>query len=97
MFQKCDDMKITLAGLSLAMFRRKFQKEDIRYNNHLQDWFFKSYYGGRVEAFFIGECKAFVFDVNSMYPFSMVNCIFPDPSKLFIKYDVTPNILINKY
>ena len=27
----------------------------------------------------------------------MVNCIFPDPSKLFIKYDVTPNILINKY
>lgn len=86
-FNLVGNIKITIAGLSLDYFRRFFQPFNIDYNEYLESNFFKSYVGGRCEAFFIGKTKAFVYDVNSMYPKAMFYSKFPNPKYLkFLSY-----------
>ncbi len=80
-FYTVGNVKITLAGLSLDYFRRKFLDFHIDFND-LSDSFFESYFGGRTEAFKIGDVKACAYDLNSMYPDAMLNCVFPNPKHL---------------
>lgn len=97
-FNEVESIKITLAGLSLDYFRRKFQPFNIDYNNKLVNHFFNSYYGGRNEAFFIGKIDAVCYDINSMYPYAMVMTSFPNPKYLQQKIiGVTPDRFINHY
>jgi hypothetical protein len=81
-FQKANGKKITLAGLSLKYFRTNSQTANIEYNKKLCDKFLNSYYGGRTEVFKLGKMQAHCYDVNSMYPYAMVNCTFPNPKYL---------------
>jgi len=81
-FDLVGNVKITLAGLSLDLFRRKYQKFHIDYNEELTNYFFHSYYGGRCEAFYIGELEGIVYDANSMYPDAMFKTRFPNPKYL---------------
>jgi hypothetical protein len=81
-FDMVGNVKITLASLSLDLFRRKYLKFHIDYNDLLINNFFGSYYGGRCEAFFIGKVNSCVYDINSMYPNAMLNCVFPNPKYL---------------
>lgn len=81
LFQEVGCVRITLASLAMAYFRRKYLKENIFYNDRVYD-FFDSYYGGRVECFRIGKVYAQKFDINSMYPHAMKYCKFPNPAKL---------------
>lgn len=76
-FNMVGSIKLTLASLSIYYFRKDFLEHDIVYNQ-LNDEFFKSYYGGRNEAFYIGEVKADVYDINSLYPHIMTVTRFPD-------------------
>lgn len=91
MFESIGVIKITLASLSMYNFRNKFLEKRI-YISPLNEQFFESYYGGRTEAFKIGNCYAKVYDFNSMYTSVMTDCIFPDisnlksVSKLDVKY-----------
>jgi hypothetical protein len=78
-FEMVGSIKITLAGLSMELFRRKYLKFNIDYDEEKCNYFFNSYYGGRTEAFYIGKCEAFVYDVNSMYPDAMKKARFPNP------------------
>jgi hypothetical protein len=96
-FTLVGSIKITLAGLSLDYFRRKFLKEKIQYNEYLCKYFFESYFGGRTEAFYIGKTKAYCYDVNSMYPYAMKYCNFPNPKTLRIVPFCDAKVLINKY
>ncbi len=96
-FNKVNNVKITLAGLSLDLFRRFYQKFNIEYNDKLCNKFFNSYYGGRCEAFYIGKTNATVYDINSMYPYAMVNCKFPNPKFLKHKENVNVQLFIEKY
>jgi len=96
-FSLVGSIKITLAGLSLDYFRRKFLKEKIVYNEYLCKYFFESYFGGRTEAFFIGKTNAICFDVNSMYPFAMKYCNFPNPKTLKIVPFCDAKVLVEKY
>lgn len=80
-FSEIGCIRVTLASLSMAYFRRKYLKETFFYNEHVYE-FFNSYYGGRVEAFRLGKVYAKKFDINSMYPFAMYQAKFPDPGKL---------------
>jgi hypothetical protein len=81
-FTVCGSVKITLAGLSLALFRNTYIKSVIHSDdNYIYD-FFDSYYGGRVEAFKLGKVKAFKYDINSMYPYAMLKTDFPNPNYL---------------
>lgn len=81
-FDKVGAVKITLAGLSLDFFRRSYLDFHIDFNEKLSNNFFNSYFGGRTEAFKLGDMKAVAYDINSMYPFAMLNCIFPNPKYL---------------
>ncbi len=96
-FNKVGNVKITLAGLSLDLFRRYYQKFDIEYNSPMANEFFKSYYGGRCEAFYIGQTNATVYDINSMYPYAMVQTKFPNPKFLKLKKNVNPKLFVEKY
>lgn len=83
-FNYVGNVKITIASLTLDLFRRSYQPFHIDFNENLVNTFFESYYGGRCEAFFIGNTKSFVYDFNSMYPDAMLNCVFPNPKYLQI-------------
>lgn len=82
-FEFSGSIKITQAGLSMNYYRRFHMPFDIHSNNHVNH-FYKSYYGGRVEAFKLGNVFANVLDVNSMYPYIMKTSTFPNPK--FIKH-----------
>jgi hypothetical protein len=75
-------LQMTLASQAFTAFRHRFMKEDIYVHN--DDNALKlerdGYYGGRVEAFFIGELQDanyYKLDVNSMYPHVMRSFDYP--------------------
>jgi hypothetical protein len=75
------EINLTIASQSMNMFRRSMKKP-IVVRKELDKEFIKSYRGGRVECFYVGEYPyAYVHDVNSMYPYVMVNFKFPNPAK----------------
>lgn len=87
----------TLGGIALNLFRHKFLRpRDLFIHDHpaLLDLERRAYYGGRAEAWWLGEVQEEVFDldVNSMYPFLMRDLYVPTrPIGLF--YDLTPKAL----
>lgn len=95
-FEFAGDIKITQASLSMTYFRRTHQEFNI-YHNEAARFFWDSYYGGRCEAFKIGNTNAMVYDVNSMYPAVMKVTQFPNPKFLKILTDITPNEFLKHY
>lgn len=95
-FEDAGDIKITQASLSLTYFRRYHQPFNIDHN-HNTSYFWNSYYGGRTEAFKLGDTHATVYDVNSMYPDRMKNTVFPNPKYLKKETCVKPKNFINRY
>jgi len=81
MFEKVGTIKLTIASLSMFDFRNKFLGDNLLYSE-LNDEFFESYYGGRTEAFIMGDVDCDVYDINSLYPYAMSNMVFPDIKNL---------------
>lgn len=81
-FLKSNDLgnfKNTLASQSFSTYRHKFMKYDIGIHNianaiNLER---NSYRGGRNEVFKFGKDFAYIYDVNSMYPYVMANNLYP--------------------
>lgn len=75
------NLNYTLPSTALEVFRRNFLTEEVK--PFLSDEVGECYFGGRVEAFFIGHKKGNVIyaDVNSMYPLQMKK-YFPDTSTM---------------
>lgn len=96
-FEMVGSVRITLAGLSMDYYRRKFQPFHLDYNEKLCEYFFKSYYGGRTEAFKIGKTTAYAIDINSMYPYAMREAVFPNPKNLKHITNICKDIFIKKY
>lgn len=84
-FDFAGDIKITQASLSMSYYRRYQMPFHIDHNENTK-FFWHSYYGGRCEAFKIGKTHARCIDVNSMYPYAMRNCIFPNPK--YFKHEI---------
>jgi len=80
-FELTGAIKLTLPSLAMYDFRKNYLPGDLQFSE-LVDEFYDSYYGGRTEAFKIGKVNAKVYDVNSMYPYAMVNTVFPDVKSL---------------
>lgn len=95
-FNDCGTIKITIAGLSMEYYRRFYQPFNIDYNEHVKE-FYASYFGGRTECFFIGKKKGYCYDINSMYPYAMVNAFFPNPRNLKKEYGISVKRFINHY
>ncbi|NJK97921.1 MAG: hypothetical protein HC905_26120 [Bacteroidales bacterium] len=78
-------VRLTAASLALAYFRNKHLSYEIKFEREKTDLFFDSYFGGRVEAFRLGNVLCNKYDVNSEYPYVMSITQFPHPSHLEIK------------
>ena len=83
-FEEAGDVKITIGSLAMTYFRRYAMDMWIEANDNVKH-FWQSYYGGRTEAFKIGNTHAKVIDVNSLYPDMMKNTTFPNPK--FLKHE----------
>lgn len=99
-------LKQTLPSQSLHIFKTKFLKEDLKVVGEAQENFFrKTYFGGRVEIFKMWGRDLFYYDFNSLYPFVMLDdmpcgdCVavmryYPDKIGFYkIRADV-PDLLI---
>lgn len=73
--------KITVASCALEYFRQNYWNGS-HYVHPLNEVFFESYCGGRVEAFKLGFVNCQVYDINSLYPSAMSNVVLPDFSNL---------------
>ena len=67
--------KGTIAGTSFTAAQECAGEKMPRNDEHLE-----AYRGGRVEVFNVSECRADKFDINSSYPFSILDC--PDKDDL---------------
>jgi len=78
------NLKITIPSTAMDVFRRKFLKNTLKTPSVEQiKMMYKAYYGGRTEAFKRGIFfDVNVYDINSLYPYSMVNASFPHPNNL---------------
>ena len=66
---------LSLASGALKIWRRIFQKTTFKtLKPETLDIIRKAYFGGRVEAYYIGDCnkEVYYYDVNSMYPYVML-------------------------
>lgn len=70
--------RLTISSLALSIFRRKYLKDDgdnrIYILNDNEEQFIRSgYYGGHTDVYIpTGECLKY-YDVNSLYPYSMLS------------------------
>jgi hypothetical protein len=75
--------KLTIASTSMSLYKNHYLN-DVYFQHDIPELLeqFKSYYGGRTEAFKRGEIrKANYYDFNSLYPSVMLN-EFPDPNSI---------------
>jgi hypothetical protein len=83
------NLKITIASSSFDIWRRNFlnktlvKEEKVLKDNSIKDFIFSGYYGGRTEVFKRGEFKnIYYYDINSLYPSVMKNCLYPLPQSV---------------
>jgi len=79
---------VTIASLSLYLFRKNFQTENyFQLFKEKQDKFIsQAYAGGRVECFRTGEIDNInTYDINSLYPYIMKNCDMPIGLPIYTK------------
>ena len=67
--------KRTLPSIALEIFRTKFLSQNtiFKLNAHQEEQIRKSYYGGGVDVYIPKGENLHVYDVNSLYPFVMLN------------------------
>lgn len=95
-FEQAGDIKITQASLSMTYYRRYFQPFNIEHNKNVK-YFWNSYYGGRCEALKLGHTFAYVYDINSEYPYHMWKSKFPNPKFLRVSYSKNIYKYLEKY
>ena len=80
LFDELGETALTAPGLALKYWRRNYQprKYYTDDNNLLSR---EAYYGGRVEAYYIGKVPtpggAYYYDINSLYPQAMLSGAYP--------------------
>ncbi len=74
----------TAASTAMQFYRRVFLDSDYLIPFPVRNEFArKAYYGGRVEAFKIGQWENInIYDINSLYPYCMATFEYPSPNAL---------------
>lgn len=75
--------KLTIASTAMAIFQTAFLDSPV-FVDQKDMYFLDSYYGGRTEVFKRRMSQGQCYDVNSLYPKSMIDGKFPDPANLRI-------------
>lgn len=77
-------LKATLPSMALQLFSKRFyRKEFPMLPKRIVEWMRAGYYGGRVEVYRFGEIAGPVnhYDVNSLFPSVMRECVYPNPAR----------------
>lgn len=78
-------LRATVGASSLELFRRRYMVyKHVQPDKHRLELLTRAYYGGRCEAFFVGDLPTGRYgmgDVNSMYPTVMRDLELPIPSR----------------
>lgn len=103
------EFKPTLASQSMTAYRHRFMttQPEIHMHDDMLNLEREAYYGGRTEAFFIGdvpEDKIYYVDINSAYPYCMQNFRVPiepmfyrnDCRMAMLEYHLKNNYVIAK-
>jgi hypothetical protein len=84
---------LSTSTLSLKIFRSKFLNVDIPILKRLDDIFIRqAYFGGATDYYQLKAENLHYYDVNSLYPFSMMK---PMPFELIRKFIVDPLLKFN--
>lgn len=85
-------LKPTIAGVAMDLYRRKYHRWPwLALGKEANDLARPAYYGGRVEAFQMGEVEGVnAYDVNSLYPWVQSLAPFPHPSHLKLLFVPPP-------
>jgi len=80
--------KSTIASTAMSLFRNKYLKDEyFRHDIPVLKDLFKAYYGGRTETFKRGKVSDLnYYDINSLYPSVMHDCLYPDPNTMRITH-----------
>ena len=79
------EVRPTAPSLAIHYFQRNFVDREWWIDDEADQRFKEAYYGARTEVYFKGDLPEgdnFTYDINSLYPESMQNGDFPDPSAL---------------
>jgi hypothetical protein len=86
---------LSTSTLSLKIFRHKFLEVDIPILKGSEDQFIRnSYFGGATDYYKAYIQNAYYYDINSLYPFSMLN---PMPYKIIKYYKDLHNIPLDNF
>lgn len=77
------EIRITAPSLAIHYFRRNYLRQKFWVKHEIDLKFRPAYYGGRVEAYIIGAVPLnYSYDINSLYPYAMIQTSFPNPETL---------------
>lgn len=96
-FHNLTEFALTTSSLSFKIFRRYFLKHDIycHNNRHLLKLEKMAYLGGMTQAFKLGKYENIdILDINSLYPFVMINNDIPTKLIHYDNYHHNPNLTI---
>lgn len=93
------EVQFTLASTAMDLFRRQFLQDEYKTPFKVRnDYARQAYYGGRVEPFKTGlHHNVNIYDINSLYPFVMVQYPMPNPNYLIGPVDQPGTSVIWKY
>jgi hypothetical protein len=77
-------LKATLPSMALQLFTKRFYRKAYPVlPKRIVEWLRTGYYGGRVEVYRFGDIAGPVnhYDVNSLFPSVMRECVYPDPAR----------------
>jgi len=85
----------SLATLSLKIYRTKFQEDPIFIlPSNIDNFIRNSYYGGGTDVYKAYAEKVYYYDVNSLYPYAMLN---PMPYNLIKIHNIMDNIKLDSF
>lgn len=92
------NLGITIGQLAMEIYRRKYMLTKTQFTYNSPNCF-KAYYGGRVEAFYLGDLQneIHVSDINSSYPDAMKNNLYPDTGTIVPSTLGTHNFGIGRF
>jgi hypothetical protein len=93
------DLGLTLASTAMRLYRRRYLSQPYRRpDREVNDFCRQAYYGGRVEAYVLGEWEEVnYYDVHSLYPYVMHKYEYPDPNYISRLIDAGSRSLIWSY
>lgn len=82
----------TLPSLALSIFKSNYLKKEINIpliHNNMYKEISEAYFGGNVDVYKTYGENIYIYDINSLYPYIMKNCLMPVDNPVYFEGDIT--------